>query len=353
MKLSLFILFIAVISFPSAKAQSTPTVCNGYAEFCNKPYSSISFVATHNSYAYGGVPAINQFFDISTQLKDGIRVFLLDGHNSTKGTSDIELCHTDCTLLDTGTAANTLKIITSFLQNNPNEVITIFWENYDKIDPLRYKAEYDKAGLTQYCRTQPVGSPWPTMASIIQSGQRVINFIDTNANTATVPWLMPQYSYVFETPFQNSDPNAWQCTVDRPKNQPQPMYMVNHFLYTIIQGLSTIEVPKPQTAASTNSDNLNNHVQNCTNIFDDKIPNFVAVDFYDQGQNNVNAFSVVAGLNKVSYTPQNYGNGTNPLGGGGGSTGNKKNSASDLKVNGIFSAGIALAGVAIFIIIGL
>ncbi|CAG8696740.1 5261_t:CDS:1, partial [Scutellospora calospora] len=150
---------------------TTPTICNGYTEYCNRSYSQMSFVATHNSYAYGGVPAANQNYDISTQLNNGIRVFLLDGHNSTSG-SAIELCHTDCRLLDTGTAVNTLKIITNFLQTNPNEVITIFWENFDKIDPLRYKDAYDQAGLTQYCFTQPVGASWPTMTALIQSGKR-------------------------------------------------------------------------------------------------------------------------------------------------------------------------------------
>ncbi|CAG8788457.1 27803_t:CDS:2, partial [Racocetra persica] len=231
-------------------------------------------------------------------LKDGIRVFLLDGHNSTKG-SDIELCHTDCRLLDAGTAANTLKIFTSFLQDNPYEIITIFWENYDKIDPLKYKDEYDKANLTQYCFTQPVGEQWPTLSTIIQSGKRLINFIDSNANINTVPWLIPEYSYVFETPFENTDPNAWQCTVDRPKDQPQQMYLVNHFLYTkFILFDRMVETPKPQNAASTNSENLAKHVQNCTSVFNGKIPNFVVVDFYDQGQNNVNVFSVVADLNK-------------------------------------------------------
>ncbi|CAG8680225.1 11870_t:CDS:2, partial [Racocetra fulgida] len=309
--------------------------CNGYAELCSRSYSQVAFAATHNSYAYGGVGAATQNYDIPTQLKDGIRVFLLDGHNSTKG-SDIELCHTLCNLLDTGTAANTLKNITSFLQKNPNEVITIFWENYDNIDPLRYKAEYDKANLTQYCFTQPVGETWPSLSEIIQSGKRVINFIDKNANINTVPWLMPEYSYVFETPFENTNPNAWQCTVDRPKNQPQQLYLVNHFLYAAV--LNGVELPLPNNASSTNSDNLAKHVQNCTRVFDGKIPNFVAVDFYDQGQNNVNVLSVVADLNKVTYKPQTLGNGTtiNP-------SGNKKSSASDLRVNGLFSAGIALA----------
>ncbi|CAG8738684.1 6884_t:CDS:2, partial [Racocetra fulgida] len=221
-------------------------VCNGYAELCNRTYSEVAFAATHNSYAYSVNPASNQYYDIPTQLKDG---------------SDIELCHTDCRILDAGTAANTLKIFTSYLQDNPNEIITIFWENSDNIDPLRYKDEYDKANLTQYCFTQSVGEPWPTLSTIIQSGKRVINFMDKNTNNNTVPWLMPEYSYVFETPFQNSDPNAWQCTVDRPKDQPQQMYLLNHFLYTVLFG-GMVEGPNPQNAASTNSENLAKHAQN-------------------------------------------------------------------------------------------
>ncbi|RIB16528.1 PLC-like phosphodiesterase [Gigaspora rosea] len=119
MLLYTFLVF-AIISITLVKSQNVPTVCNGHAEFCNIPYSQISFVATHNSYAYGKNIAANQNFDIPTQLKDGIRVFLLDGHNSPSNkSSDIELCHQFCQLLDSGTATNTLKNITMFPQQNP------------------------------------------------------------------------------------------------------------------------------------------------------------------------------------------------------------------------------------------
>ncbi|CAG8651012.1 10520_t:CDS:2, partial [Dentiscutata heterogama] len=308
------------------KSQNVPTVCNGYAEFCNIPYSQISFIATHNSYAYGNNVAANQNFDIPTQLKDGIRVFLLDGHKSPSSTSsstssEIELCHQSCSLLDSGTATNTLKNITKFLQQNPNEVITIFWENFDNIAPINYKTSYDQAGLTQYCFTQPVDEQWPTMAEIIQSGKRVINFIDNNADTDSVPWLMPEYSYVFETPFENFNPNAWQCTVDRPKDQPQQMYMINHFLYNKITN-TNIEIPQRDSANVTNAANLAQHVQNCTNIFVQR-PNYVTVDFYNKGSNNINAFSIVAGLNNVSYISLKTG----------GTDGTKQSGASSLELN--------------------
>ncbi|CAG8569907.1 7270_t:CDS:2, partial [Cetraspora pellucida] len=311
MKLSFIISFLLTIIITCADAQQ---VCNGYAELCNKPYSSVSFVATHNSYAYGTAIAANQYYNISTQLNDGVRVFLLAVLKNPDPTkSDIELCHTSCELLDAGTVADTLKNITTFLQNNPNDIITIFWRNFfSNLTAAVFKTAFDKAGLTQYCYTQPLNSSWPTMSKIISSGKRVINFLDSGADTTTVPWLMPEYSYVFETPYDNSNSSAWQCTIDRPKDQPRPIYLLNHFLYTVIPSSSLeIELPTRITANLTNSVSLQAHAQNCTNIFK-KAPNFIAVDFYDQGSPNLNPFSIVANYNGVQYTPKTYGNGILP-----------------------------------------
>ncbi|CAG8726081.1 5957_t:CDS:2, partial [Cetraspora pellucida] len=202
--------------------------------------------------------------------------------------SDIELCHTSCDLLDAGTAADTLKTITTFLQNNPNDIITIFWRNFfSNLTATDFKTAFDKAGLTQYCYTQPLNSSWPTMSRIISSGKRVINFLDSGADTTTVPC-------------------SWQCTIDRPKDQPRPIYLLNHFLYTVIPSSSLeIELPTRITANLTNSVSLQAHAQNCTNIFK-KSPNFIAVDFYDQGSPNLNPFSIVANYNGVQYTPKTY-----------------------------------------------
>ncbi|CAG8699404.1 7138_t:CDS:2 [Dentiscutata erythropus] len=303
-------LFTIIITFTWANAQQ---LCNGHAELCNKSYSAVSFVATHNSYAYGNLVAATQDYSIPTQLKDGVRGFLLSALASPNPSStDIELCHTSCSLLDAGTVVNTLKNFTTFLQNNPNEVITLFWRNdFSNLTATDFKTAFDKAGLTQYCFTQPLGSAWPTMSDIISSGKRVMNFLDSGADTTTVPWLMAEYSYVFETPYDNTDPNAvWPCTIDRPKGQSRPLYMINHFLYTEIASSSIeVEIPSRSIVNSTNSLSLQTQAQNCTKIFG-KAPNFIAVDFYDQGSKDLNVFSVIANYNGVPYTPTTYGDGS-------------------------------------------
>lgn len=57
---------------------STPTTgsatCNGYAEFCDRKYSNVTYVVAHNSpFHIAHNAASNQDFDVTTQLNDGIR----------------------------------------------------------------------------------------------------------------------------------------------------------------------------------------------------------------------------------------------------------------------------------------
>nr|CAG8493953.1 5986_t:CDS:2 [Entrophospora candida] len=295
--------------------QISAQVCNGYAELCSKLYSDVAHVTTHNAYAFMSPSlAANQIYDISTQLKDGVRAFMLDGNTKTPDTQNgpIELCHNNCNFLDAGLAVDTLKIYTQFLQSNPNEVITIFWENIGKHTASEYQQIYDAAGLTQFAHTQKAGDAWPTLNQMIQNGKRIVNFIDVGASPS-VPWLMSEYDYVFETPFENTALDGWVCTVDRPKDQVRPMYVLNHFLSgtLTINGIKT-SLPQPNSANITNGKNLETHAKNCQQTFKD-IPNYVAVDFYEEQSDGVNVFSVVAGINNVQYTPKQIGNGTTKM----------------------------------------
>ncbi|RHZ79042.1 hypothetical protein Glove_152g98 [Diversispora epigaea] len=322
MKVSIIILSVLIISFSVIITHQIPLnntsndlKCNGFSEFCNRNYSSITFVGTHNSYASGNQAAANQNYDIPTQLKDGVRAFALDGlyHNTTDKT--LELCHTSCDLLDSGSIVMTLKNFTIFLENNPNEVITIFWENVDKITASEYKDAYDQAGLTKYAYIPESATEWPTLSSLIESDKRLINFIDTGYDSS-VPWLLSEYTYVFETPFEVPSPDSFTCTIDRPKGQSRPMYLINHFVYnTIVLGGKDVDVPQVSSANTTNSNNLKDHIEKCRTTFS-KIPNFVLVDFYDKGitdenGNVINVFSVVAGVNNVTYVYTELGDGNN------------------------------------------
>jgi len=93
------ILSIGAVLLSSLVVQSDAQSCNGYAELCSKSYSKVAFATTHNSYAFnppGGL-ATNQGNDIPTQLKDGIRAFMLDTYiPPSKDPKEIQLCHTSC-----------------------------------------------------------------------------------------------------------------------------------------------------------------------------------------------------------------------------------------------------------------
>lgn len=114
---------------------------------------------------------------------------------------------------------------------------------------------------------------------------------------------MDQFSQVFETPYDNTDINAFNCTVDRIGKDSDPkdlMYVMNHFLYGIIElGPLKVEVPQKGKAQDTNSAaSIVPHLNECINAFQ-KNPNFIEVDFYSIGD----TLPIIAQLNNVSFTP--------------------------------------------------
>ncbi|KAF8953695.1 hypothetical protein CPC16_012068 [Podila verticillata] len=302
MRTSSFLAAISLLASSSLVLAQTPAqACNGYPSLCAKPYSEVSYATTHNAYAYTppGALAANQDNDIPTQLKDGIRAFMLDAYMPPSGaTNDIELCHTSCSLLDAGPLSKVLGQMKTFMDANPNEVITIFWENAGNLAPAQFQTVYTAAGLSDYIYTQPVGNTtWPTLASMIASKKRLVNFIDDGAD-ASVPWLMEEYNFVFETPYAILKGAPYPCTVDRPKDQRKQLYVLNHFISSSINvGGQTADLPQPGLAAQTNGPDLVGHINDCQGVFSQN-PTYVAVDFYEKGQ----ILQLVAQLNGVTYT---------------------------------------------------
>ncbi|CAO3571808.1 unnamed protein product [Mortierella alpina] len=267
-------------------------VCNGYAELCAKSYDKVAFATTHNAFASSaGALGANQNNDIPIQLKDGIRAFMLDSYSpGTGNTGEIQLCHTACTLLDGGTLSKTLGQIKVFLENNPNEVITIFFENAGNLG-------ITISGMDKYSHTQPTASgTWPTLGEMIATGKRLVSFIDSGAD-ANVPWLMSEYDYIFETPYSIPRDTPYPCTIDRPKDQRRQLYVLNHFVSgTLNLNGQAIDVPQPGLANVTNAIDLTNHINSCQTTFS-QIPNFIAVDFYEQGS----ILQATAAVNGVAW----------------------------------------------------
>ncbi|KAL2836148.1 PLC-like phosphodiesterase [Aspergillus pseudoustus] len=296
---------------PSATPVVNTQPCNGWPEFCNRKYSNITMVAAHNSpFVVQGNVASNQALDVEYQLDDGIRMLQFQVHNL-NGT--MQLCHTNCDMLNVGPLEDYLTTVTNWMKQHPYDVVTILIGNYDYVDPGNFTAPIENSGLMDLVFTPPaipMGlDDWPTLGSIILSGKRALVFMDYQANQTAYPWLMDEFSQIWETPFSPTD-REFPCTVQRPPDLAddsarERMYMANHNLNLEIN-IASLNLLIPNTALlnETNADtgfgSLGWMADNCTTMWN-RPPNFLLVDYYNEGNFNGSVFEVAADMNNVTY----------------------------------------------------
>ncbi|KAG5654708.1 hypothetical protein H0H81_007464 [Sphagnurus paluster] len=299
---------ISVLASAAAVQALVPTrratVCNGHAELCDRSYGTVSFVGTHDSYAVGvNNLAANQDQNITTQLNDGVRMLQVQAHNQ-GGT--IQLCHTSCSLYDGGSLQNYLKTVKTWLDANPNEVLSLLIVNIDNLPPTQYGTVFKAAGVDTISYAPPSSpiqaSSWPTLGSMIDSGKRLVTFLDNQADITAVPYLIDEFTNVWETAFNVVDPTLFDCSVNRTKGDTATqMYLINHFLDKLIFNQPVPDIAKLDvTNAATGAGSLGAHVDTCVAL-NTRAPNFLLVDFYEYGGGSV--FQVAADINKVTYAP--------------------------------------------------
>jgi len=292
----------------ASSVQKRATVCNGHAELCSKSYASVSYVGTHNSYAFGADNlSASQDYDVTQQLDDGIRALTVQAHKSSDG---VHLCHTTCLLYDAGFIVTYLKKVQAWLVANPTEVVTLVIVNIDNLPAATYAQGFQAAGLVDlsYAPSQATLAlaDWPTLGAMIDSGKRLVTFMDHQADFATVPYIVDEFTNMWETPFDVMDP-AFPCDVNRTAG-PDPstkMYLINHYLYepVTIVGVSTLGPAKSKLAvtnAASGVGSLGAEVQNCVTAHTNP-PNILLVDYYSYGEGSV--FQVAASINGVTYSP--------------------------------------------------
>ncbi|KAK9897191.1 PLC-like phosphodiesterase [Cystobasidium minutum MCA 4210] len=293
----------------STSAQST---CNGHAELCSRQYSNVSYIGAHNSYSVqAGSIASNQNYDVTAQLDNGIRMLQNQAHTQD---NEVHLCHSSCLLLDAGPLTDYLGKVRSWLDENPNEVITILWINSDSIPVASFGAAYQAVGLDQMAYV-PTSTPvaynaWPTLQELISSGKRVVSFMDYNADYSSVNYILDHFTHFWENPYSQTDA-SFPCNVDRGSADTQ-MYMMNHYLDKNLTFFgSQIPIPDTGSLETTNavsgSSSLGQNAAECA-AQHGQYPTYLLVDFYDVKDGSV--FEVAANLNGVQYTPIAMGNGT-------------------------------------------
>lgn len=102
---------------------------------------------------------------------------------------------------------------------------------------------------------------------------------------STVPYILDEFSYYFETPYDVTDASFPSCSIDRPSGASADgrMYIVNHFLDYDILG---IDIPDKDAASTTNAisgtGSIGAQADLCISLYD-RAPNGILLDWVDYG----------------------------------------------------------------------
>jgi len=218
------------------------------------------------------------------------------------------------------------------MDDNPNEVVTILLANIDNQPASVIAQQYVAAGLDTlaYTPTRPtIATPdWPTLGSMIDSGKRLVTFMDNTVSYSDVPYIIDEFSNLWETKFDRQSASEFDCAVDRTAggDLTGQMYLINHYLYNTsnLLGGATPVPNKDQllvTNAASGPGSLGDVAGNVCVQLHNRPPTFMLVDFYEWGSGSV--FEVAAKLNGVTYQAKDIAaqNGTDAVSTGGGSKG--------------------------------
>ncbi|KAI5449272.1 hypothetical protein NCC49_005134 [Naganishia albida] len=298
--------FLALALTPLAHAAfitSRATTCNGHAELCSRSYGNVTFVGTHNSYAVGGGVADNQGWNITQQLNDGIRLLQAQTHNENSG---INLCHSTCTLQSSGLLQTYLTTLSAWLTSNPTEVVTLLLTNPDGIPPSTFAGVFESTGLDQVAyvpgQSLTARTEWPTLGELVDSGKRLVVFMDYDADFGSVPYIIDEFSNVFEDAYDVTS-QEFPCTANRTSGSPETTLMLtNHYLdyTTSIFGIPVFLSDKSKISVTNSASGYGSIGQGINNCVDRwaRNPNFILLDWYDS--NALVPFTVAAELNGVA-----------------------------------------------------
>lgn len=305
--------------------------CNNSPDLCGRSYSNITHLGAHNSpflrdhstdysisgnqyvsqllYAPCRAPLTNWSRNLNTtrQLDAGVRLLTAQVHNY-NGTW--HLCHSDCALLDAGPLSSWLATIKSWLDEHPYDVVSILLVNSDLATRSDLDGEFEAAAITSYAytpsSTTAVSISWPTLDELIASGKRLITFVADLAPSMAAPYLMDEFTFIFENPYSVTSLSKFSCTPERPAAvqgqtsaamQSGRLFLMNHFLD--VQQSFNIQIPdvgnlSVTNAASGPTGNLGDAAATCTATYG-RAPTFILVDFFEHGS----SISTVDKLNSI------------------------------------------------------
>ena len=127
-------------------------------------------------------------------------------------------------LVDGGTLTSYLQAVATWVNAHPTEgessceshppsyidttVITLVIVNSDDLPPTSFSSAFQTAGLVSKMYSPPSATlsitQWPTLGSLVDAGTTVVAFMDQKADFTSVPWLIDEFSNMWEDPYSES-----------------------------------------------------------------------------------------------------------------------------------------------------
>jgi hypothetical protein len=256
-----------------------PRECNGAVALCARRFDEVSYPTAHNamSNAEDGWLEPNQNVGIARQLDAGVRALMLDIH---EWGEDVLLCHGPCPLGSLPLVEG-LARIRRFLRAHRGDVVTIIFESY--VPAPRVAEAFAAADIDGLVHAHAPGTPWPTLRQLIDADERLVVLTDDDGGGA-YDWYMDVWTHAFDNPYAAETIADFTCEGGRGDGA-NALFILNHFL--------SAPLAQPESAPTVNANPfLVDRARNCM-AARAHLPNFVTVDFCDQGD----LFDAVAQLN--------------------------------------------------------
>jgi hypothetical protein len=200
----------------------------------------------------------------------------------TGATPDVYLCHNYCELGATR-FSDALAQYDPFLDQNPNEVIILFLEDY--VSTTDSRTAFEQSGLIDHVWTLQPGAPMPTLREMIDADRQVLVLSEHMGGPPA--WYHAGFEISEETPYAFTSIEEFSCRPNR-GGTGKALFLLNHWL--------TSGSPDADAAARANGrDVLLERIRTCEEERGRRV-NLVGVNFYDRGD----LLDIVDDLNGVS-----------------------------------------------------
>jgi len=194
--------------------------------------------------------------------------------------------------------------------------------NSDNIAAKTLETYFSNSKTADMAYVPPQGTKirsFPTLQTMIKDNKRLVIFLTSSFDYTSAPYLLNEWDYVWETAWENTDPQDWKCDLDRPtalkddsakaeKEGIVPLF--NWFFYSDM-GLGILK-PDVDIIQTTNGQGLSDALHTCAgsdgwkNLPSPRVPIFILVDFFNEGSpiNAVDTLNnVTSPVNRIAPPP--------------------------------------------------